>query len=70
MNELKRKLRKSLPKSRYGQTKLFCLHWLGNDYYVGWYKSTDKTVWATKITYPANSPCGWITAGGSKRFEV
>lgn len=70
IKELKKLLRKYLPKTRKGQTKLFCMHWLDNDYYVGWYKPIDETVWARRITYPASSPCGWIKAGGSKRFEV
>ncbi len=70
MKELLKILKKTLPKTRYGQTKLFCIHWLGNDYFVGWYNPTDKTVWATRITYPASSPSGWITMAQSKRFTV
>jgi len=70
IKQLIKLLRKSLPKDRYGQTKLFCIHWLVGDYFVGWYKRNDKTVWAYRIQYPASSPCGYIKVGQSKTFDV
>lgn len=63
-------LRKHLPKDRFKQTELFCKHWLNSSYFAGWYMKGDRTVWAYRFSYPANSPAGFVSEGQAKRFDV
>jgi len=63
-------LKEHWPKTYSDQTELFCLHWLDEDYYVGWYRKGDRRVYAIRIKCPANAPAGFITASQSMVFDI
>jgi len=52
------------------EDRLFVIHWLGQDYFAGWYKQGCKTVRAQRIQYPASSPFGYIRCGQANVFDV